>query len=172
MTKINPKFLEAIEENGWKINSNTSIENWCDNDKNIVIECNKGESLKAVIKNRALNFDEEEEFELFVEAKKNGLSGCPSYKQMLDDCIQENRFYEDLWEAIEDIPEYLDVETKEIELPNDVEFTINDILDDEEINLIMEKITDKLSDKYGFCINDFTLDIDIKAKNIDWDDSE
>ena len=170
--KTNPKFLKTIENLGWNINSETSIEKWCDNDKDIVIERNQGESLKTEIENRALNFDPEEEFELFIEAKQNGLSGCPSYMKMLEDCIQENEFYEELWEAIKDIPEYLDIETNEDELPEEVEFTINDILDDEEIDLIMEKITDKLSDEYGFCINDFTLDIDIKAKNINWDTKE
>ena len=170
--KTNPKFLKTIESLGWNINSETSIEKWCDNDKDIVIERNQDESLKTEIENRALNFDPEEEFELFIEAKQNGLSGCPSYMKMLEDCIQENKFYEELWEAIKDIPEYLDIETNEDELPEEVEFTINDILDDEEIDLIMEKITDKLSDEYVFCINDFTLDIDIKAKNINWDTKE
>lgn len=57
-------------------------------------------------------------------------------------------------------------------LPKEVTFLLSDILDDEEINLIMDKISDKLSDEYGFCVNDYTLDVDIKAKDINWDMEE
>lgn len=37
------------------------------------------------LKDYAENFDVDEEFEMWVEAKKNGVSGVPSYRELLDD---------------------------------------------------------------------------------------
>lgn len=37
------------------------------------------------LKTYAENFDPDEEFEMWVEAKKNGVSDVPSYRELLDD---------------------------------------------------------------------------------------
>ena len=54
-------------------------------------------------------------------------------------------------------------------LPKVVSFSLDDLLDEEEIGLLMNKVEDKLSDKYGFFAKDFTLDAELKAIEIEWD---
>lgn len=54
-------------------------------------------------------------------------------------------------------------------LPKVVSFSLNDLFDDEEIDLLMDKVGDKLSDKYGFCVKDFTFNAELKAEDIEWD---
>ena len=54
-------------------------------------------------------------------------------------------------------------------LPKAVSFSLNDLFDDEEIDLLMDKVGDKLSDKYGFCVKDFTFNAELKAEDIEWD---
>jgi hypothetical protein len=59
-----------------------------------------------------------------------------------------------------------------LNLPKKVKLSINDILDDEEVMELMDKVTDKLSDTYGFCVNDFELEVEIEAKDINWDTTD
>lgn len=54
------------------------------------------------------------------------------------------------------------------ELPKEV--NIGHVLDDEELDSLFMKIADYLSDEYGYCVNDFC--IEIKATDINWDRSE
>lgn len=54
-------------------------------------------------------------------------------------------------------------------LPKTVNFSLNDLLDEEEISLLMDKVGDKLSDKYGFFAKDFTFSAELKAQEIEWD---
>ncbi len=93
------KLLKVIEDEGWSVESNY-IETWCDNGKDIIVNYENLEDLPEILDNLYINYDSEEEFELYVEAKRNGLNGCPSYRDMLEDCEQEENLYRELYQAI------------------------------------------------------------------------
>ena len=48
----------------------------------------------------AENFDPDEEFEMWVEAKKNGVSGVPSYSELLEDQQWKQKTLQEVAELI------------------------------------------------------------------------
>lgn len=57
-----------------------------------------------------------------------------------------------------------------MKLPNEENLLITDVLDEEEFDHLCIKIGDYLTDKYGYCVDGFC--IDIKVSDIKWDRSE
>lgn len=52
------------------------------------------------IKDYANNFDPDEEFEMWVEAKRNGCAGVPSYRELLEDQEWKQEVLQDLADEI------------------------------------------------------------------------
>ncbi|MCR3569394.1 hypothetical protein K0B57_22720, partial [Salmonella enterica subsp. enterica serovar Montevideo] len=83
---MNKEFKKAIEDLGWVVQSDTCITTdtgVCD--REICIECNEPSELKGEIRSRYENFDVDEEAEMYIEAKQNGLKGVPSIRTLVND---------------------------------------------------------------------------------------
>ena len=101
---MNKEFKKAIEDLGWVVQSDTCITTdtgVCD--REICIECNEPSELKETIRSRYENFDVDEEAEMYIEAKQNGLKGVPSIRTLVNDLEDEEEKYAELWEAVEDL---------------------------------------------------------------------
>ena len=101
------QIQKVIEDLGWRVNSDTSIEMWTDTaGQNYCIECNKGESLKEEIRSRHLGYDVDEEVELFLQAKRGGFQGVPDATILVEDCKEVEQKLEELWDAVQDLPNF------------------------------------------------------------------
>lgn len=98
---------EIIENLGWRVNSDTSIEMWTDTaGQNYCIECNNKGELQETIKSYNNGYDLDYEVEMYLEAKRNGLQGVPSASVLVEDCKEVERKLEELWEAVMDLPKF------------------------------------------------------------------
>ncbi len=98
------KVREIIENLGWRINSDTSIEIWTDTaGQDVCIECNKPNELKDTIRCRYENYDIDEEVEMYLNASRNGLKGVPSARVLVKDCEEVERLLGDLWDAVREL---------------------------------------------------------------------
>ena len=98
---------EIIENLGWCINSDTSISTTTDVcDREIYVECNNKGELKEAIKSYCEGYDLDNTVEMYLEAKRNGLSGVPNAVTLVEDCKNEQEKLEELWEAVMDLPKF------------------------------------------------------------------
>ena len=165
---MNKEFKKAIEDLGWVVQSDTCITT--DTDvcgREICIECNEPSELKETIRSYYENFDVDEEAEVYIEAKQNGLKGVPSIRTLVNDLENEEEKYTELWEAVED----LSVEEDEEDDFGDEEssdMTEDEIREDWESALEQVKKGSDLSSKigYGFSNEDITELAKLHKNNI------
>lgn len=104
---MNKKVRKVIEDLGWNVDSDTSISTTTDVcDREIYVECNNKGELKETIKNYSENYDLDNEVEMYLQAKRNGLSGVPNATTLVEDCKSEQQKLEELWEAVRDLPNF------------------------------------------------------------------
>ena len=104
---MNKKIRKVIEDLGWNINSDTSIEIWTDTSgQDVPIECNKKGELKETIRYRAENYDVNEEVGFFLEASNRGFQGVPDVVTLVDDCREVEEKLKELWFAVKDLPNF------------------------------------------------------------------
>ena len=95
------KLREAIEKCGWTIQSDTCITICTDTTgREYCIECNEPNELIDTIKNQYECYDVDEEVELYLEAKKNGLQGVPTARILVKDCEEIEELLEKLYNAV------------------------------------------------------------------------
>ena len=98
---------EIIENLGWRVNSDTSIEMRTDTaGQNYCIECNNKGELQEEIKYRNENYNVDEEVEMFLEAKRGGFQGVPSASILVKDCKEVEQKLKELWDAVKDLPKF------------------------------------------------------------------
>ncbi len=98
---------KVIEDLGWNVNSDTSICTTTDVCcREIYIECNNKGELKDTIENYAEGYDVDEEVEMYLQARRNGLSGVPTATILVKDCEDEQEKLDELWEAVKDLPRF------------------------------------------------------------------
>ncbi len=101
------EIRKVIEDLGWNANSDTSISTTTDVcDREIYIECNNKGELKETIENYCEGYDLDDTVEMYLEAKRNGLSGVPDVTTLVEDCESEQQKLEELWEAVMDLPKF------------------------------------------------------------------
>ena len=101
------EIREVIENLGWTINSDTSIEIWTDTaGQDVCIECGNVGELKEEIQSRYENYDIDEEVEMYLEAKHNGFQGVPDAETLVEDCKEVEQLIEKLWFAVQDLPKF------------------------------------------------------------------
>ncbi len=104
---MNEQIKKRIEDLGWRVNSDTCIEIWTDTaGRDVVIECNNPGELKETISNYRNGYDIDEEVEMFLEAKRNGLKGVPDVRTLVKDCEEVEELYDKLWDAVRDLPRF------------------------------------------------------------------
>ena len=125
---MNKKFRRAIEDLGWVVRSDT----WITTDtsvcgREIYIECDEPSELKEEIRRRYENFDVDEEAEMYIEAKHNGLKGVPSISTLVYDLEDEGEKYEELWYAVEDLSDEEEFDMTEEEIREDWESALEQV---------------------------------------------
>ena len=95
------KLLEkAIENCGWKINSDTSIEAWSPLGEDLCIECNSDDYIVNAIKREYDSFDVDEHVEFWVK-NREFTNGVPSsVSALLEDAKDIEKMLEELYEAV------------------------------------------------------------------------
>lgn len=160
---MNKEFKKAIEDLGWVVQSDTCITtDTCVCDREICIECNEPSELKGEIRSRYENFDVDEEAEMYIEAKQNGLKGVPSIRTLVNDLEDEEEKYAELWEAVEDLS------NEEEDDEEDDDITEDEIREDWETALEQVNRGSDLSSKigYGFSKEDITELAKLHKNNI------
>lgn len=101
------EIREIIENLGWTINSDTSIEIWTDTaGQDVCIECNNPGELKETIQNQYENYCVDEEVAMYLEAKQNGFQGVPDAVTLVEDCKEVEQLLKELWFAVQDLPKF------------------------------------------------------------------
>ena len=145
---MNKEFKKAIEDLGWVVQSDTCITT--DTDvcgREICIECNEPSELKETIRSYYENFDVDEEAEVYIEAKQNGLKGVPSIRTLVNDLEDEEEKYAELWEAVEDLS------NEEEDDEEDDDITEDEIREDWETALEQVNCGSDLSSKIGYAFS-------------------
>ena len=135
---MNKKFRKAIEDLGWVVQSDTCITTdtrVCD--REICIECNEPNELKEEIRRRYENFDVDEEAEMYIEAKQNGLKGVPSIRTLVNDLEDEEEKYEELWYAVEDLSDEEEFDMTEDEIREDWESALEQVKNGTDLSSII-----------------------------------
>lgn len=57
-------------------------------------------------------------------------------------------------------------------LPKTLNINLCKILDDDTLDEVFDAITDYLSDEYGYCVNDVSIENDEINVKVDWDTTE
>lgn len=104
---MNKHTKKVIEDLGWKVISDTCIEIWTDTaGRDVCIECNYPGELKETISAYRNGYDIDEDVELYLQAKRNGLKGVPSASVLVKDCEEVEELYDELWDAVRDLPKF------------------------------------------------------------------
>ena len=103
MEKLSKKQIKRIEKLEWKVSDcgdYYELENYSPAGENLVETLYKNESLKEQAYALYEDFDEDEHVEMWIEARKSGVSGVPSISALVHDAEQIAKMYEDLAIAI------------------------------------------------------------------------
>lgn len=101
MKKLTKEQVKQIEDLGWVFNdSMTSINQATPAGEDYWIEANNQEELINNIKCEYENFDIDEHVEMWLEAKRNGVSGVPSAVELVDDAKEIDSMLEKLYDIV------------------------------------------------------------------------
>ena len=103
MEKLSKKQIKRIEDLDWKVTDcgdYYELENYSPAGENLVETLYKNGSLKEQAYDLYENFDEDKHVEMWVEARKSGVSGVPSIARLVYDAEQIAEMYADLAIAI------------------------------------------------------------------------
>lgn len=104
MAKLTEKMEQQIENLGWSICSDTSI-NWgSPAGEDYWIECNDPNEMTDIIKSEYENFDVDEHVEMWVDAKRSGTQGVPSTTELVEDAKAIQKMLEQLYDIIRNEP--------------------------------------------------------------------
>lgn len=93
---------EAIENCGWSVYSDTSIQNYSPAGEDLWIECAKGESIIEAIESEYNNFDVDEHVDLWAESR--GKNGTPSsYRVLVEDAEAIEEMLKTLYNAVMEV---------------------------------------------------------------------
>ena len=116
MFKINEKVVEAVEALGWKVSESedfVEFSNCSPAGEDLCEEYAKDEDILDWALDLAAGFDQEEHVEMWIKAKRNGVSGVPSIRDLVEDADKIQDMYNDLCDAIRE--HCTDVEDEEDE---------------------------------------------------------
>ena len=103
MFKINEKVVEAVEALGWNVSEDEEyimFSNSSPAGEDLYEECSKDEDVLDWALNLASSFDADEHIEMWVDAKRSGVSGVPSIRELVEDADEIQKMYDALCDAI------------------------------------------------------------------------
>lgn len=100
MAKLTEKMKQQIENLGWSICSDTSI-NWgSPAGEDYWIECNDPNEMTDTIKSEYENFDVDEHVDMWIEARHSGTQGVPSTTELVDNAREIKDMLEKLYDIV------------------------------------------------------------------------
>ena len=103
MFKINEKVVEAVEALGWTVHESEDYVEFCNCSpagEDLCEEYAKDEDILDWALDIARNFDADEHIEMWVDAKRSGVSGVPSTRELVEDADEIQKMYDALCDAI------------------------------------------------------------------------
>lgn len=103
MFKLNRKTVLAIEALGWNVwedEEHIMFSNSSPAGEDLYEECSKDEDVLDWALNLANNFDVDEHVEMWVDAKRSGVSGVPTIRELVADADKIQDMYDDLCDTI------------------------------------------------------------------------
>jgi len=104
MKKIEAQYLEVLENHGWAVSSYTDdgrieLEKYSPAGEDFSI-CVGVENLPAEVREYAASFDIDEHIEMWIEARKNGVSGVPSTRELVHDAEDIDKMLQEIAAAL------------------------------------------------------------------------
>jgi len=104
MKKIEEQYLEVLENHGWAVSSYTDdgrveLEKYSPAGEDFSI-CVGVESLPADVREYAAGFDIDGHIEMWIEARKNGVSGVPSTRELVHDAEDIDKMLQEIAAAL------------------------------------------------------------------------
>lgn len=104
MKKIKEQYLDVLEKYGWAVSSYTDdgrveLEKYSPAGEDFSI-CVGVDNLPAEVREYAADFDIDEHIEMWIEARKNGVSGVPSTRELVKDAEDIDKMLQELATAL------------------------------------------------------------------------
>jgi hypothetical protein len=104
MKKIKKQYLDVLENHGWAVSSYTDdgrveIEKYSPAGEDFSI-CVGVENLPSEVREYAAGFDIDEHIEMWIEARKNGVSGVPSTRELVKDAEDIDKMLQEIAAAL------------------------------------------------------------------------
>lgn len=104
MKKIEKQYLDVLENHGWAVSSYTDdgrveLEKYSPVGEDFSI-CIGVENLPAEVREYAASFDIDEHIEMWIEARKNGVSGVPSTRELVKDAEDIDKMLQEIAVAL------------------------------------------------------------------------
>lgn len=89
MKRIREKYLEILEKHDWRVSSYTDdgrveLEKWSPAGEDFIM-CVSVKDLPGSVMEYYNNFDVDDHIEMWVEARRNGVSGVPNIRALVED---------------------------------------------------------------------------------------
>ena len=109
MKKLEKKYLDVLEKLDWTVSSYTDdgrveLETHSPAGEDFLI-CVEEESFPHAVAECYEDFDVDEHIEMWIEARKNGVSGVPSTRRLVKDAEDIEKMLEELAEALAAVKE-------------------------------------------------------------------
>ena len=104
MKKIKKQYLDVLENHGWAVSSYTDdgrveLEKYSPAGEDFSI-CVGVENLPSEVREYAAGFDIDEHIEMWIEARKNGVSGVPSTRELVKDAEDIDKMLQEIAAAL------------------------------------------------------------------------
>lgn len=104
MKKIEKQYLDVLENHGWAVSSYTDdgrveLEKYSPAGEDFSI-CVGVENLPAEVREYAAGFGIDEHIEMWIEARKNGVSGVPSTRELVKDAEDIDKMLQEIAAAL------------------------------------------------------------------------
>ena len=101
---IESKYLNVLENHGWAVSSYTDdgrveLEKYSPTGEDFSI-CVGVENLPAEVREYAAGFGIDEHIEMWIEARKNGVSGVPSTRELVKDAEDIDKMLQEIAAAL------------------------------------------------------------------------
>ncbi len=104
-SKINDKYINVLESLDWSVcgyyaDGRAEIEKYSPAGEDFIV-CIDVSALAESVREYAADFDPEEHIEMWIEARRNGVSGIPSIRELVEDANDIQGMLYELAEALE-----------------------------------------------------------------------
>lgn len=109
MKKLKKKYVDVLEDLGWSIDSyiddgRVELQKYspAGEDFSIVVDT---ENFPKAVREEAAYFDQDEHIEMWIMARRNGVGGVPSTRELVKDAEEIEKMLEELATAISAVEE-------------------------------------------------------------------